>query len=49
MKQFLLSWDAPSNSVVDDYIIEYSLHDEDWKIYNDGISTQTSGFVSGLE
>jgi hypothetical protein len=49
MKQFLLSWDAPSNSVVDDYIIEYSLHDEDWKIYNDGISTQTSGFVSGLD
>lgn len=49
MKQFLLSWDAPPNSVINDYIIEYSLHDEEWKIYNDGMHTETSGLVVGLD
>lgn len=49
MKNFLLSWDAPVNSTVTDYIVQYSLHDNDWQIYDDGTSISTSSMVTGLD
>ena len=49
MKQFLLSWQAPLNSNIADYCIEYGLHDQEWQTYPDGISNITSGVVSGLD
>lgn len=51
MKQFLLSWTAPtSGGIVNDYLIEYSLDAQDWQAYSDDVSLSTSGIVSsGLD
>ena len=49
MKNFLLSWDAPVNSTVADYIVQYSLHDNDWQIYDDGTNISPSSVVTGLD
>lgn len=45
--QFLLTWIAPNNGTINDYIIEYSpQNSSNWSIYDDGISIAPSSIVS---
>lgn len=48
MKKFLLSWQPPTGSVVTDYIIEYGLHNQEWKTYYDGLNSNTISYITGL-
>lgn len=50
MKQFLLSWESPlTGGAVQDYLIQYSLPNQEWQTYTDLVTPDTSGFVSGLD
>jgi hypothetical protein len=50
--QVSLSWTAPANnggSVITDYVIDYKLSsDSTWSTFADGVSTNTTGTVTGL-
>ena len=46
-----LSWTAPADnggSDITDYILRYTEDGTNWNVFNDGLSTATSGIVTGL-
>jgi hypothetical protein len=48
---FPLSWTAPSNNggvAISDYVVEYSTDGTNWVTWNDGINTNTSTTITGL-
>jgi len=47
--QVTLSWDAPKNGIVTDYKIKWRLFAGQFAFFDDGISTDTSVTVTGLE
>ena len=48
---FPLSWTAPTNNggvAISDYVVEYSADGTNWLTWNDGVNTNTSTTITGL-